>query len=172
MMRRLFAATSVLSLLLCIATAALWGQSYHESHTFYWLAGYARGRRQVAVELMASAGGLSAQIRRFETKRDGYTADLKPGLNYEADLPWRHKEAVFGFGCGNYVAGNGDTTLWAEVPLWLMPMLPLAACPAMWVGRFLRQPRAGCCAHCGYDLRASTDRCPECGTPIWVEANA
>lgn len=51
------------------------------------------------------------------------------------------------------------------VPWWLIilvGLLPSAIYAAMWIRR-RRRVTTGMCAACGYDLRASPERCPECG---------
>jgi hypothetical protein len=56
------------------------------------------------------------------------------------------------------------------LPVWA-PVALLAFLPVRWAvlrrGRWRRDRRIrrGQCVKCGYDLRATTDRCPECGTP-------
>ena len=58
------------------------------------------------------------------------------------------------------------------VPYWF-----LCACAAMtlfvaWRRRRRARRRPGTCARCGYDLRESRERCPECGTAIPDESGS
>jgi hypothetical protein len=64
-----------------------------------------------------------------------------------------------------------DHNDWCEntvimVPYWFVFALVLAPMLLTSVRSFRRRHRKGHCVKCNYDLRASTDRCPECGQPI------
>jgi hypothetical protein len=98
--------------------------------------------------------------------------ERRDGLDRNAEsLP--HHFAGFGWEREQTVSHDNRATVTfvqsrqgAAVPLWAISLLFLTPPMLMW--RRLRNPRyaAGHCRTCGYDLRASTNRCPECGTPI------
>ena len=54
--------------------------------------------------------------------------------------------------------------------VFLIPMLWLLAPGTR--AAFERRAERGLCVTCGYDLRATQDRCPECGSPIPTDAAA
>ena len=49
------------------------------------------------------------------------------------------------------------------IPLWFLSLLFALPWIVTMIRRRFHSYPAGCCTRCGYDLRASTNRCPECG---------
>ena len=52
--------------------------------------------------------------------------------------------------------------IYVGIPLWC-PLAMTSLAPTVWLMKRKKASKAGVCIYCGYDLRATPDRCPECG---------
>ena len=78
----------------------------------------------------------------------------------EADNPFEKGPRILGFRFAhNTLMSVIEIPHWAIALLLILPSVIL-----IWRRRHRRE--GNYCTDCGYDLRASKDRCPECGTPI------
>jgi len=92
------------------------------------------------------------------------------------DVGWTHirgsPDSLGGTDYGTRFLGLGTgltpgLSRYVNVPYWAL--IVITALPVLALARRewnRRRVRAGRCTACGYDLRASPDRCPECGTPV------
>jgi len=65
-----------------------------------------------------------------------------------------------------------DSRSWSlEIPLWLLSLL-MVATSVVWKWRHTREHPSECCRDCGYDLRATPQRCPECGMIVQAAGKA
>jgi hypothetical protein len=183
-------ALALLSLILCMAMTVLWARSYvrgdqvivgywgyhlHPSYTHYYDAWEfegtnERGRWTAAWRVHACIAGPGryepspgAKGRRFEV------GPIDRNIRWSIDTC---------FDDARY-SGRVATVRYTFQPRWraisvphpmstpLLAILPMAA--AIHRRRRGRRRERGCCVKCGYDLRATPDRCPECGT-VPIEA--
>lgn len=70
---------------------------------------------------------------------------------------------AFGSCCGSLKLAQGGYANWLTLSCPLIVFL-LAILALTDAHKAERRRRLGLCAECGYDLRASPSRCPECGT--------
>ena len=84
---------------------------------------------------------------------------------------WEGKSLVsrlgFGIGKSQYlrVPPLGTTEYWwVSIPYWLI--IATTGLLAIWCFKVRPRKLNGRCAVCGYDLRATPDRCPECGKVV------
>jgi hypothetical protein len=150
LLRILLNAAAVVSAVLCAATVGLWARSYLGPQ-FEFFTTIEPGR---SYGVGTERGGVIAFLQR---ERPAYRED-------DPDDFWRDG------GGFRYlrVTSNGMRRWNLVVPFWA-PALATATLPLARVGvrsRRARRRRAGLCPTCGYDLRATPDRCPECGQTV------
>ena len=171
MHRKLFTLAAAVSAVLCLASAVGWVDSGRTGRVVRW-----RGARP---RDSAEAGSLVATSFKGVTYVTGlrYSANARlPAGGQElrvGTLPIdkvaipRDAWSRAGFQHRVIRLPDGAGQLFA-VPYWFW-VAAGAVLPSVWVIRHRRSSgrrAAGCCPACGYDLRATPDRCPECGTPV------
>jgi hypothetical protein len=184
MLRRLFTLLSALSLLLCAATATLW--LAHAIRSEFDLGLTFRARLGPHVTVTAGEhidaqryAGYGLEIERPWPRVDGPVYLTPEYMAWKKQF--RRRDRVLegsGLSCWRWAiisqaGGRPDhrTTFhgyWygLELPYWLVcavaAVLPFRGF-VRWRRRRRRSARGGC-PTCGYDLRATPGRCPECGT--------
>ena len=182
MRRRASNIAAAASLVLCAATVVLWVRSYrigdlcqlqrHRSYEFFSCRGIVDFSvvRRVHFEETFTADG------RTRTERAGFSDHWRAAHEGRDAPDWPDGPlfnltigAKFSTSIGNAIHSVGTDYSESELrfPHWCLTAV--FAIPPVVVGlrafRRWSRRRLGLCLSCGYDIRASPERCPECGTP-------
>jgi hypothetical protein len=193
MTRRLLNLLTLLSLLLCVAAISLWVRSYRKQSAVgfdrggvHWEVSSDRGTLRLDNEpqrkleadvtarerarLMAECVRLSHEFASLRTHLSQATAEGQPGI-----------EAEIGRVRALSVANRNERAASFAKPASATPPVAYTAphsvvaggagvLPAIWLamaarraGRMRSRRNNDLCTSCGYDLRATPGRCPECG---------
>ena len=180
--RRLFILASIFQVAMCVAAASLWVRSYWRGDTL--------DRRILGMNadegphaswffmhqwnIESACGELHFGMRSVE--QDGYSEWYTPRFevrDYRDPVPFdlyrARRIAGFHWSSGHVDHGDWNATrryLTVIIPDWAVFAMMCLLSTASFYGwsHQRKQYSIGLCCKCGYDLRATPNRCPECGT--------
>jgi hypothetical protein len=167
MRRKLLTLAAGVSAVLCVGAGVLWVRSYSRIDTLagYWgrddrveissqwgsvLLFHLSGKNIVESQMLRGFGSIPVPPREWGARQ--------VGAHWGGFGSYRHRNPP-----QSQAAWRDETLLW--FPDWLL-MLGGAAFPLAFLNRrrrIRRRAESGSCLRCGYDLRATPERCPECG---------
>jgi len=165
LLRWFFTLVCVISLVVCLAVGVVWVRSYWIEDFWIWYDNantglYSNGLRcgmgliQYSWYDVSALSGANLAPGHYQQKPPNET-HFNPQARFSfAGLRFDQSKTIYG---GHVVA---------EMHL-AWPFGLTAIAPALWFmlyRRYRRRAGAGLCRVCGYDLRATPGRCPECGT--------
>lgn len=179
---------TALSLLACTAMLFLWFSGYLLGWEGVWENPHSDGWGESTFTFEFSAGGVgvsefsvtvdparrSPDFKRFYDSVPRSPTDRSWHRLDNSDYPSRWQDSARRWAFFWQTGAQGwDIAYRREliVPAWFTVVLFLILPTIRLLSR--KRPQVGVCVACGYDLRATPDRCPECGTiPAKVKSRA
>lgn len=180
--RRLYNTLAAVSLVLCLGALLAWARSFSLPYYLDYIGVDDSAHTESQCGVWLKNGRLSIAYGRTHwptpmtplVKAEGWQFHRNPwwpemiasNIRHEYPEDWR----LGSFKWRRFPGPGGLWKSWAwraGVNL-LIPVAIFAVVPIMWRLQFARtqfRRRRGLCLACGYDIRMTSERCPECGTP-------